>query len=285
MRHVPYDPTNINYSDRWHEKADAARRSIQNALPEERAREINKHRSLWADLKSELAKIMHGKCWYTEAPQRGTDTDVDHFRPKSSVKDVFNSSTHEKHPGYWWLAIDPANFRFSCIVANRKRRDLATGILGGKADEFPIFDENNRAWTPNDDCGREQSLLIDPCNPVEVTFITFGENGEAIPRYNDSDKPRFFKKAKCSIKLYHLNHDDFVKARIEIREDLRKNIEDAKRYYARLDSAGVDIEHAYMRAIENLREACSYKSPFSSFAIALLAPLQFEDSLVPVFHK
>lgn len=185
---------------------------------------------------------------------------------------------------YWWYAFDPANFRYSCIVANRLRRDIETGNVGGKADEFPIWDERNRAWCPDDDCDVEQPLLIDPCNLADVALITFGENGEATTRHSKEQMPRLYAKAHTSIRLYHLNHSEFVKARIDIRDALTKNIEDAKRYYRRLDSGDADTEHAYMRAIEGLREACSERSPFSSFAISILEPHRLEESLAPVFR-
>jgi hypothetical protein len=284
MRYVPYDPTKITYPPDWQIKAEAARKSIEAVSPDERSNEVKKHRDLWSALKPELAKITNGKCWYTESPQAGTDTDVDHFRPKSAVKDVFKS-TSEKHSGYWWLALDPANFRFSCIVANRRRRDVETGIIGGKADEFPIWDEGTRAWEPNDECDIEQPLLIDPCNPAEVALITFGGNGEAVARYSKSRMRRLFEMADRSIKLYHINHSDFVKRRIEIRDKLMKYIEDARRYYKRLDAGDADTNHAYRRAIELLRETCDEKAPFSSFAIAILEPYRLDESLIPVFHK
>ena len=284
MRFVPYNPAEISYPPDWELKANAARREIEAAPPDNRSDEVRKYRGLWSELKSELARITNGKCWYTESLQAGTDTDIDHFRPKNAVKGV-TKSTGENHPGYWWLALEPANFRFSCIVANRRRRDVETGIVGGKADEFPIWNEETRAWEPNNDCDLEQVLLIDPCNPADVALITFGENGEAIPRYSEDEKPRLFKKAKCSIKLYNINYSDFVKARITIRNTLMKHIEDAQRYFKRLDSSGPDIDHAYMRAISDLREACSEKSPYSSFAIAILTPHRMDESLFPVFHK
>ena len=247
-------------------------------------RSINKYRDLWARLKPELAKVMHGKCWYTEAPQAGTDTDVDHFRPKSAVKGVRKPGTNEPHRGYWWRAFDPANYRYSCIVANRPRRDLETGHVGGKVDEFPIWDEKQRAWCPNDDCDIEQPLLIDPCNASEIAYITFAENGEATARYSKANRERLFAMADNSIRLYHLNHSDFVRERIKIRDQLMKYIEDAKRYFRRLDSPDASGDHAYKRAIEQLRAACSESAPFSSFAIAILEPHRVDDSLAGVFR-
>jgi hypothetical protein len=286
MRHVNYDPGKIKYPDGWHERAEAARKSIKDASADTRSEKVKKYQPLWAELKPILAEVMRGKCWYTEAPQAGagTDTDVDHFRPKNAVKGVRKNDTNEEHPGYWWRALEPDNFRYSCIVANRPRRDIETGHVGGKVDEFPIWDEKTRAWKPDDDCNAEQPLLIDPCNPAEVALITFAENGEATARHNKSERPRYFAKADCSIKLYHLNHSEFVKARIGIRDKLVKYIEDARRYYKQLDDADANTEHAYMRTIEHLREARNEYSPFSSFAVAFLEPYRLDDSLAPVFY-
>jgi hypothetical protein len=196
------------------------------------------------------------------------------------VKGVKNPATRAPHPGYWWQAFDPTNFRYSCIVANRRRRDLETGRVGGKADEFPLWEEKKRAWKPQDDCNEEQPLLLDPCNPADVALITFAENGEAIPRYSEQDKPRLYARAKKSEELYHLNHSDFVKARINIRVQLEKLIEDSERYYRKLDNGDATNDYAYMRAIVQLREACSEKAPFSSFALAYLQPYRTKDSLV-----
>lgn len=287
MRHVPYDPTKIQYPQDWQAQADAALQCVKETPAEKRSEEINrpKHRELWACLKPELAKVMHGKCWYTEAPQAGTDTDVDHFRPKNAVKGVRKLDTDEEHPGYWWLAFDPANYRYSCIWANRRRRDLETGYVGGKADEFPIWNENQRAWCPDDTCESEQPLLIDPCNASEVAYITFAENGEATARHGKDQKPRLFAMADDSIRLYHLNHTDFVRDRMKIRDQLRLHIEDARRYYRQLDHADANGDHAYKRAIEQLREACSERAPYSSFAIAMLQPYQLDESLDPVFRR
>lgn len=289
MRHVKYDPAKLKYPLNWATDAAKAKKDVEDADDAaDRSNEVNKHRKVWADLKPELSKVFHGKCWYTEAPQKnaGTDTDVDHFRPKNAVKGVKRINSNgvtEEHPGYWWLAFDPSNYRYSCIIANRPRRDIETGMVGGKVDEFPISDEKFRCWCSTDDRDDEQPLLIDPCNQAEVAWITFAENGEALTRFNEIEKPRLFLKAKTSIKFYHLNHSDFINARIDIRDELLKYIEDAKRYYKRLDEGDATIDHAYERSIEHLRNARSEKAPFSSFAVAFLDTYIGEESLAPIF--
>lgn len=287
MRHVPYDPKKIDYPDGWAKKAKEALAAVRAASDDEKSAEINKpkHREVWADLKPELSKIMHGKCWYTESMQVGTDTDVDHFRPKNSVKGTTHPETGIKHNGYWWRAFDPDNYRFSCIVANRARRDVETGLVGGKVDEFPLWSERERAWTPEDSCDDEQPLLIDPCKSAEVALIAFSENGEAVERHKEAFNKKFYKKANVSIRLYHLNHTEFVRERIKIRDNVLKYVEDAHRYYKNLgkDDSDANDEYAYERTIEQLRQYCSESAPFSSFAIAMLRPYRFDESLEGVF--
>jgi hypothetical protein len=285
VRHVCYDPRSIEYPLGWTERAEGALKSVSEATDDRRSDEVNKHRDVWAVLKPELAKVMHNKCWYTESKQVGTDTDVDHFRPKNSVKGIVRADTGEKHAGYWWRAFDPMNYRYSCIVANRLRRDVESGMVGGKGDEFPLWNEAVRAWTPGDSCDDEQPLLIDPCNAAEVAYITFSENGEAVERYKEENQRLLHTKANASIRLYHLNHNEFVKERIKIRDEITKHVDDAKRYYQTLGKpdADADNEHAYNRAIEQLRQFCSISAPFSSFAIAMLRPFRFEEGLEGIF--
>lgn len=295
MRHVPYDPKKIKYPDGWDKKAADALRAVKDAPADEKADEVNKHRDVWASLKSELAKVMNGKCWYTEAPQAGTDTDVDHFRPKNAVKDVVNPVDNSPHPGYWWKAFDPANYRYSCIVANRPRRD-EKGVLGGKVAAFPLWDESKRVWdcsfsqdittqiwSYQDECDQEQPLLLDPCISADVALIMFAEDGEAKPRHRQADKPRLHERAKQSIEIYHINHPDFIKARIKLREEVEKHVEAAQRFYKKLDQDDADNEYAYSCAIEELRAARDMMAPYSRFVIDILEPYRADESLSAVF--
>lgn len=296
MRHVPYDPKKIKYPAGWHERASNALKAVMDAPDNNRSKEVKKHDDVWADLKPALSEIMNGKCWYTEAPQAGTDTDVDHFRPKNSVKDVVSPGDNRSHPGYWWKAFDPSNYRYSCIVANRHRRDIETGLLGGKVDEFPLSDESKRVWGCNfkqddatqywgyeDECDQEQPLLLDPCNPADVALIMFAKDGEAKPRHDETDKPRLFEKAKQSIRLYNINHTDFVKARIALREKIERDVEDARRFYKRLDSGDANNDRAYTIIIEGLRAARHEFAPYSRFVVDILEPYRIEECLKPVF--
>ena len=239
------------------------------------------NKGLWSEVKAELAKLSNDKCWYTESKQQGTDTDVDHFRPKRRVAEVKDKGN--LHPGYWWLAFDLANYRFSCIFANRRRRDVESGDVGGKADHFPIVNEDNRAWAPECDCEEEQPLLLDPCKATDVALITFKEDGEAMPRFNKKSRPRAFKRADISIELYNINNSTFVRARVDLREKINALLKDAERFFKKLESGDAAHEHAYERTIEQLLELTDERAAYSGFSKAYIENYRHQDWLCGAF--
>jgi hypothetical protein len=70
----------------------------------ERSKFINKKSKIWKSLKPKLEELSHSKCWYCESRERRSDRAVDHYRPKSSVRNT-------EHGGYWWMAFRADNFR------------------------------------------------------------------------------------------------------------------------------------------------------------------------------
>jgi hypothetical protein len=282
VRVVDYNPNTLKVSPDWKTRVDKLKAKVlAEKDPKKRAQLIKKNSSLWSEIKHELAKVFNFKCWYTESRQIGTDVDVDHYRPKNSVAELSNNVP--QHYGYWWLAFELSNYRYSCIIANRQRRDVVTSALGGKADFFPIRDETNRAWDENADLDIEQPMLLDPCKLSDVRLLTFKDDGEAMPRERVDDKPILFNRADISIRLYSLNHTDFVRERIKLRDDLRKLIKNAKKYYQKLETGDAVHEHAYEQTIIKIREAIDKKSEFSSFCLAYLENYKHEEALSGVF--
>lgn len=277
MRVVDFDPAKVTPPEGWAAKAQALSQQLADeADPAERSKIIDEN-EIWKDVKAELKKVSHGKCWYTDSPQQGTDVDVDHFRPKKRVAELAAQNT-----GYWWLAYTLSNYRYSCIVANRRRRDVETGNTGGKADFFPIFDENFRASSPDLPYENERPLLIDPCKADEVSLITFKEDGEVMPRWGEQD-PYKNQKAARSIELYSLNHSDFVRARIALRDQIEEARLNAQRFFKRLEDGDADHEHAYAAAIQILRRLQSPAAPHSGFCAALLRKYRDEPYLEGAF--
>ena len=247
---------------------------------DERKALIDGNSHVWADAKPQLRDIFHGKCWYTESPQDGTDVDVDHFRPKKRVAEA--AKGQDPHPGYWWLAFSPVNFRYSCIVANRRRRDVRTDIVGGKADSFPLWNEQKRAWTPGCDMSQEEPLFLDPCKPADVGLVTFRDDGEAMPRISKKEGKKAFTRTCVSIAAYHLNHSDFVKARIRLRDELARLVTDAERAFKHLDCGDAFHQDTYANAISRLRVMRSERAPYSGFCVAYLERLKHKPFLAGV---
>lgn len=75
-----------------------------------------------------LAKTYLNKCAYCERLEKA---DIEHYRPKKSVKD-------EIHDGYYWLCYEWTNLLPSCVKCNRD---------GAKHTHFPIL--GRRVTVPN----------------------------------------------------------------------------------------------------------------------------------------
>ena len=281
MRQVKYNPDELPLREGWSDDANAVlQKMMAEDDPVKRSEIIQANSGLWGEIKIELAKISNDKCWYTESKQEGTDTDVDHFRPKKRVAEA--NDTETPHPGYWWLAFDLANYRLSCIYANRRRRDVETGEVGGKADHFPLINEDNRAWTPECDCDEEQPLLLDPCKAADVALITFKDDGEAMPRFNEVDRPRAFQRADVSIELYNINNSTLVRARIDLRDKINGLLKDAERFFNKLESGDAAHEYGYERAVEQLLEYIDEGAPYSGFCQAIIGNHRHEKFLYGV---
>lgn len=284
MRRINYDPTKINYPADWKGRATDLLNQLSNAEDGVARHKIltDPKNRIWSELKVELRDLSNGKCWYTEAKQLGTDVDVDHYRPKGRVAELV--AADPAHPGYWWLAYEPENYRYSCIVANRRRHDIDTGRTGGKADHFPIQHEADRAYASTADYGAEKPLLIDPCKPYEPELITFKDDGEAMPRFPADPAYKHVKAAK-SIELYSINHSDFVSARLDLRDRINDLKKDAKRFYSKLETGDAVHESAYSQAIAELAKLRSASEPFSAFCAALIEPSSHEDYLYALRHS
>lgn len=269
MRHLNIDFNRLNLPEGWQEKAQKLSGLLADAKDEkQRSVIIGKNEEHWKAVKPVLASLFNYKCWYTEAPQQGTDVDIDHFRPKKRVQETL--STAIPHDGYWWLTFCLQNYRYSCIVANRRRTDVETGVTGGKAAHFPLCDESKRAKTPDCDLEEEQAVLLDPLKATDVQLLHFKPDGEAMPRFSQEKHARKFMRADQSIAFYNLNHSDFVRCRIELRDQIDSDVKAAKRYFNKLETSDADNDLAYEQVICRLRKMRSNEAPFSSFCIAYL---------------
>jgi len=272
MRLKPIDLNKLEIPAGWEEDAARARAAVEASDEGTRAQVINAHQEVWKKLKTSLGNLTNDKCWYSEAKQVGTDRDVDHYRPKNAVKG-------SDHPGYYWLAFDKTNYRYSCIFCNRRRKDEDSGGTGGKHDNFPLWDESRRAYTPDHDLELEQPLLLDPCKAGDPQLLAFADNGEALPRHSEKTYPRLYKRARVTIETYHLNHSDFKNARLELMRRLEVQVKRAERFWKRLDEGNADIEQAYSNAIKDILDHIDDDAEFSAFAKMIVDKYRGKDYL------
>lgn len=244
--------------EKWEEKAQAVAEEVRAAAPGQRAAIIDKHADLWRDLGSALAHLSHGKCWYCESRQERSDNAVDHFRPKNRVAEC------ESHEGYWWLAFDWRNYRFSCTFCNSHRRHKEGGTSGGKHDHFPLLDEQARAFNETDDLRRENPLLLDPTCATDKLLLYFDDEGRAQPRFSQAQRPVQFQRAEASIRLYHLNHADIVEARREMCREIRQWVSDGNNLFDLLSLTNPEAKGALDAIVRKVEHEMSERAEYSA---------------------
>ncbi len=94
-------------------------------------KEGNFIRRLWGYFKQELWKQQGCKCAFCEKSIVADDSHLEHFRPKSEVRDEDNNPITRE--AYWWLVYDHRNYVVSCSTCNNQKRN-----------QFPIEDEGTR---------------------------------------------------------------------------------------------------------------------------------------------
>ncbi|PHQ27187.1 hypothetical protein CLH62_06330 [Marinobacter guineae] len=222
-------------------------------------------KSIWSDLREILSEQSKGKCWYCETNEVRSDNPVDHFRPKNSVSECTD------HPGYWWLAFDWTNYRFSCTFCNSRRVEVKTS--GGKQDHFPLFVPPY--WNKcEDDKNNERPMLLDPAEESDCRLITFNDNGEARPAASERSSEEF-KKAEKSIVLYHLNHKPTTRARKIVFQKIRELISNTNELLEQgLDENSRSIKFNRKELIKLIRYECK-STRFNSAARVCL--MKFKD--------
>lgn len=212
MRYISIEE--IRLPDGWQEKADKLRDQLIAAAPPERKEIIKKNADVWREVKDALSALSHGKCWYCECKEIRSDNPVDHFRPKNRVADC------DGHEGYWWLAFDWHNYRFSCTYCNSRRVGVDT--IGGKQDHFPLVDEASRALQFGDDMSLEQPMLLDPTIQSDSELLWFYIDGTPIPKFAEDQDENKHKRATISIELYHLNEERLEEKRRDLYQELSR---------------------------------------------------------------
>lgn len=211
MRYI--DISQLQLPAGWRERADALTAQLR-AAPSDAARaQLMDNHPIWQELIVPLSQLANGKCWYSEAQDVMSDRDVDHFRPKNKAVNA-NGIPRRDEEGYWWLAYDYENYRFSSQYANQKRKDKfrKKKETGGKGDRFPLFPDSPVAKTKNRCCD-EQIMLLDPCDRNDPGLLTFDSKGVAMPDASAILDPDDKIRVEVSIMVYNLDYSTLQELR------------------------------------------------------------------------
>ena len=104
------------------------------------------------EVKQMLKKAQYDKCCYCEQIFRAPrDLAVEHFRPKSGVKQT-RSDNEKYHPGYYWLAYNWDNLLLSCHECNSTYKQTL----------FPLANPKSRVRSHHQNIADERPLFVHP---------------------------------------------------------------------------------------------------------------------------
>lgn len=200
-----------------------------------------------ADVRQSLAASHHGKCAFCEVviPRPYADPNVEHWRPKGSVKQRRGDALLT--PGYYWLAYSWDNLLLACLFCNRDN----------KGSQFPLQDPSVRVRHPSENLSLETPELIKPDSEDPADHIEFLEE---LPR-GITDRG---KATVAVLGLARLEH----KARDERYTSLREAYDLIVKYSDDPHPAAQELV-ASSRAF--LAQAPQPSSPFSAMAAAFVA--------------
>ena len=260
------DIKQLKLPDGWQEKADGALKELCGLDKTERDQRLKTMAVIWQDLKAPLRSLSHEKCWYCESKRYRSDDPVDHFRPKGAVDEC------PEHPGYWWLAFDWHNYRFSCTWCNSRRRDKETRESGGKHDNFPLLNETKRARDRSEPLAQEEPCLLDPTVKSDPLLLWFQDDGQVVPRYPGEE--RLERRAKESVLLYFLNYHETSELRRALYNRIRTLVDEGKVYFDRLAQGDKTAEYAFIQTASRLQGLMAEDVEFSAAARAYLMGLR-----------
>ena len=215
-------------------------------------------RRIWRALKERLADLGSRKCWYSESKNPGSDKEIDHFRPKLAVEE---DSTHE---GYWWLAFDWENFRYSCQWCNQVRNEGADGTRGGKGNRFPLEDEGTRARREDDNYRNERRTLLDPVDRADWRLLTFRPDGYPTPSGEEGTAEH--ERARVSIEVYHLDCAEMVRGRKSVATRVGQVVRDIEGILPSIREER--LRQVYRSRVDELLELMRGDSEYSTAAVA-----------------
>jgi hypothetical protein len=219
---------------------------------------IDSKASVWQELKPELEKLSHKKCWFSEALETVSHMHVEHFRPKKRVVEIGDRT--QGREGYWWLAFEWTNFRVAGQIPNCK-----------KGNYFPLRAGSNVATSTRRAIADEQHLFLDPTKHNDVRLVTFGPDGlmHPKPRANTWENTRVEKTAE----YFGLNDfPNLTDARRKVWQECQTLLDAmAENLNASEKCGGSPANLATAEAkMQELRKRIAVDAPFSNVAMACI---------------
>lgn len=287
MRHIDINLIDACKPDNWDIDARQWLTDIRNA--QDKSAEFRRLGSKWSPFKDNFIERFGDKCWYSEVKRMNTDFNVDHFRPKGAVKKAKESyavrvvgGQSQKHSGYWWLAFEPKNYRYSCQYANQPRDN------GGKHDYFPLQDESTRVWGQCSLANHnvEDPILIDPCVLADVQLLSFEKSpGMAHSRFDHATDKAKYERVRTSAKCYNLNHKTVKGERLKVITSVQQDLELLESIHGLPLASRQTMQAHASNAEDRLIAACNRKSPFSAAAVAFIKPKKAEPWLANILLR
>ena len=185
MRFIHFPVTAVDQT--WIKRATKAlARADAKATENDRTAYLRGNAAVWSALKGTLEGLSGGKCWYTEARDKVSHWQVDHYRPKSL---------------YPWLAFSWNNLPLCGGKPNLR-----------KLDEFPLLAGSVRGTRQNG-VNTEQPVLLDPTRWGDPDLLTFKADGEPVCATPLNEEAKF--RVTESVKLLDLNSENLCSHRRE----------------------------------------------------------------------
>ena len=253
MRHISIEGKTP--PEKWLNKADALMALLEGA-PDKPSRDkiIDDNSKLWGELKNWLLSLSDQKCWFSEAKDCFSHWDVEHYRPKKSVKDEDGT----EHDGYWWLAFNWKNFRICGNVGNRK-----------KGGYFPLRDTSSRSLA-GADTRTEEPLLLDPVDQDDPNLVFFNVEGDIVPVPGADCWEK--KRVSYSVERCKLDFGPLKDKRKVVWNECWERVEEYRRelnLYS-TDPSNMIAKNQYKEAAKHVRKMVKPESEFSAVARACI---------------
>lgn len=168
------------------------------------------------EVRNTLKEIFYCKCAYCENKEHKPE--IEHYRPKKSVKEV------AAHSGYYWLCYEWTNLLPACHSCNTELGKCTQFPILGTRINLPSFLANGSL--DKDRCQLSKSPLIDERPLLLHPEIDHPETGQYFKFYNNGkmEGDDTEERGQKTIEICDLNRDNLCELRQEIVIDNLVNV-------------------------------------------------------------